>query len=389
TITYRWRAEDACGNFTEVTQSFDVLPDTAAPTNISCPTGGDLGCNPLPSQYAPGTATWEDDCSNINSGVFEGTPIQDGCDWSVTHTYWATDDCGNMSTCEQTFTWSIDEYESCETAFGRLSTNNPPSQCFLDDNDYNFNRWGWTNYIEQEGSYTMELWAGAAHCDTSNGEFVGTATVTYNGGLVDVEYQLIGDYVMSEAHIYIGCDKYPTKRNGRPTVAPGQYNFNLGELDYVQNYSLEDVEVSGPFWIIVHAVTCTRVCACTVSNDEGGSQVSNENPIDCSAEFDPITEIGTEGTEMEWNLDFTTYPVPFDNYLNVSYNLDYDSDITIEVFDIRGRLIQSIQSDYTQGTRAVTRLDLGGTQNEVLFIKVTTDRGIGMKKVVANNYIKD
>jgi hypothetical protein len=365
-----------------VTTSFNVLPDTDAPTNITCPEGGDIGCNPLPSQYAPGTATWEDDCSSITSGVNEGTPISDGCDWSVTHVYWATDDCGNTSTCEQTFTWSVDEYERCETAFARLSPNNPPSQCFLADDDYNFNRWGWTNYIENEGTYTMDLWAGAAHCDTSRGELVGTVTVTYSGGFVDVEYQLIGDYVMSEAHVNISCDKYPTKPNGSPTVAPGQYNFNLGSLDYVQNYTLEDVEVTGPFWIIAHAVSCTRVCACTISNDEGGSQTSQEDAIDCGTE-------NLSQSEPARNLEFTVYPVPFDNYVNVSLNLNYDSDILIEVFDIRGRLIRTVSTDYYQGSRTVTRLDLGGVANEVLFIKLTTDRSIGMKKVVANNYIKD
>ncbi len=228
----------------------------------------------------------------------------------------------------------------------------------------------------------MDLWAGAAHCNTSNGELVGTVTVTYSGGFVDVEYQLIGDYVMSEAHVNISCDKYPTKPNGRPTVAPGQYNFNLGSLDYVQNYTLEDVEVTGPFWIIAHAVSCTRVCACTISNDEGGSQTSQEDAIDCGTE-------NLAQTEPVWNLDFTAYPVPFDNYVNVSYNLNYDSDVVIEVFDIRGRLIRTIQENYNQGQRAETRIDLSEVPNQVLFIKLSSDRSVGMKKVVANGYNED
>src|SRR5690606_28382965 len=136
--------------------------------------------------------------------------------------------------------------------------------------------------------------------------------------------------------VNIGCDKYPTK-NGRPTVAPGQYNFNLGELDHVNNYTLEDVEVDGPFWIIAHAVTCEVVCRCSISSDEGGSQTSTLDTIDCSAganvaDNDPLTYV----------LDFDVYPVPFNSEFYVKYNFEYDTDVTIEIYNIKGVLVEKI-----------------------------------------------
>ncbi|NNJ83112.1 MAG: T9SS type A sorting domain-containing protein, partial [Flavobacteriaceae bacterium] len=389
TRTYTWTYTDCSGLSDDWVYTY-TIEDTINPEIVNLPEPEPL-CN---DQFPPYLeAEWTDNCAT-GGPLQSGGPVitmLDTCTEQAVYTFYVEDDCGNSDTETVTVIREFDLIENCETAFARLSPNNPPSQCFLDDDDYNFNRWGWTNYIADEGTYTMDLWAGAAHCDTSRGELVGTVTVMYYDDEVDVEYQLTGNYVMSEAHINIGCDKYPTKRNGQPTVAPGQYNFNSGSLNYVQNYTLEDVDVTGPFWIIAHGVTCELTCECSGLPGAPNSDTSTEDPINCTpAPFGESTSTSVDQTrELDWNLDFTMYPVPFDNYLNVAYNLEYDSNILIEVFDIRGRLIQTAQSDYTQGRRAVTRLDLGGTANEVLFIKVTTDRSVGMKKVVANNYIKD
>ncbi len=59
----------------------------------------------------------------------------------------------------------------------------------------------------------MPLWAGATVCDassTNKGTLVGTVDVTYIGTTVTVEYKLSANYKMSEAHVNIGCEPYPT-----------------------------------------------------------------------------------------------------------------------------------------------------------------------------------
>ena len=46
TVTYRWIARDACGNETEVFQTFNVLGDSEAPTFDTQPnTISDISCN--------------------------------------------------------------------------------------------------------------------------------------------------------------------------------------------------------------------------------------------------------------------------------------------------------------------------------------------------------
>ena len=51
-VTYRWTATDACGNISEVTQVFNVLGDSAAPTFTTIPSViADVSCaDVLPTQ---------------------------------------------------------------------------------------------------------------------------------------------------------------------------------------------------------------------------------------------------------------------------------------------------------------------------------------------------
>ncbi|MFN7117987.1 MAG: T9SS type A sorting domain-containing protein, partial [Saprospiraceae bacterium] len=109
TVTHEYYAIDNCNNEATCTQTFTWIVDGGAPTLIDCPDGGDLGCNPDPSEYAPTAAVWDDECGTIaEEGVRAGTPSNDGCEWTVTHEYNAIDNCNNEATCTQTFTWTID-----------------------------------------------------------------------------------------------------------------------------------------------------------------------------------------------------------------------------------------------------------------------------------------
>jgi len=317
-------------------------------------------------------ADWTDNCAD--GGTISATPTNittTGCGETADYVFTKTDDCGNSDTETVTVERSIDLFENCNTAYARFEEG--PNVCFLVDG---FSQWGWTNNIENEGVYTMPLYAGAAGCDLNNGSQAGEVTVTYAGGLVDVEYNLFAGYVMHKAHIYIGCEKYPTLPNGKPTVAPGQYTFDLGSLDFVTNYTLEDVEVDGPFWIIVHAVTCEETCRCSISQDEGGTQTTSES-IDCT----------DDSFEWDWSLEFDVYPVPFDGVFTVDYTFEYDTDVTIVVYDIKGILVRNIMiSDYVKGTNAKTKIEMREISDEILFVKLKTNRGSGVKKIVSMIY---
>ena len=141
----------------------------------------------------------------------------------------------------------------CETAFAYCDDG---SNCFIDNG---FNRWGWSlGPIEAPYKEICNLYAGAAHCDTDNGEEVGFIDFDYDLGVVRVHFTAYEGYLFHEIHLYVGNQMFPLKPNGKPTVAPGQYPYS-GEYpegtDYVQ-FNLEE-EFEGEIYIIAHAVVCT------------------------------------------------------------------------------------------------------------------------------------
>ncbi len=126
----------------------------------------------------------------------------------------------------------------CETAFGLGDYGT----CF---SEYGFSRWGWTNGPVGEGQYTFDVWAGAGQCDTDKGEWAGTVTVTYGGGTVSVEYDILDEFEVTETHVYAGSNPIPTDKKGKETVAPGQYKVGS--------------DLSGDIYIIVHLVVCKEI----------------------------------------------------------------------------------------------------------------------------------
>ncbi len=152
------------------------------------------------------------------------------------------------------------EIGGCETMFAK--GNDDEALCFIDDEDNNFNRWGWTNGPLSEGTYEFAIWAGAGQCDTDKGDLAGTVVLEYAGGVANVTYTTNGNYVLTETHLYIGNDPYPLQKRGNnyvPTVAPGQYPYQNGSLDnvFMDSYSIDGL--SGDIFIIAHGVVCEIV----------------------------------------------------------------------------------------------------------------------------------
>jgi hypothetical protein len=139
----------------------------------------------------------------------------------------------------------------CETAF---AYGNDFAACFILWEE--FSNWGWTNgQIQDAGVYTWDIYAGAGQCDLSKGTVVGTLTLDYDGvSTAQVTYSMDPGFTMSETHLYIGSDPFPSDKNGF-TNAPGKYSFIHDDLSAATTDSYT-VSVSGDFYIIAHAVVC-------------------------------------------------------------------------------------------------------------------------------------
>ena len=103
TITRTWTATDDCGNVASATQVITVI-DNAAPTLNGVPANTQVLCNAIPS--AP-VVTASDAC-DTNVPVTFSEQVGTGCPYTITRTWTATDDCGNVASATQVIT-VIDE----------------------------------------------------------------------------------------------------------------------------------------------------------------------------------------------------------------------------------------------------------------------------------------
>ncbi|MHC4990631.1 MAG: hypothetical protein ACYTGC_06585 [Planctomycetota bacterium] len=149
---------------------------------------------------------------------------------------------------------------SCETAF---AYGDDLATCFLaidEDSDgiEDFNRWGWTNQIAEPDVYMFAIYAGAGRCDTTKGTLVGTLTVIYAGGLVDVIFTMNDGYEADEVHVYVGSEILARNVNDEYTVAPGQYPYVADDLAGASSHAVMGIPVTGPFHVVAHAVACSE-----------------------------------------------------------------------------------------------------------------------------------
>ena len=79
------------------------------------------------------------------------------------------------------------------------------------------------------------------------------------------------------------------------------------------------------------------------------------------------------------------YPIPFKETINLKYNAAIGTTTTIEIFDVTGNVLKSINNSIGKAT-TVTSLDLSdiGIGHHVLFVRLTTNQGTIVKKIIKN-----
>jgi hypothetical protein len=88
---------------------------------------------------------------------------------------------------------------------------------------------------------------------------------------------------------------------------------------------------------------------------------------------------------LDSNTNFLVSPVPFNNEVFVDYSFDYQTDVTIELYDLKGALLKSIvNKNYASGSQSKTKLDLRALSNQMFFVKLITNKGISVKKIISN-----
>jgi len=103
-ITRTYRATDASGNFAECTQTI-TIDDTLAPA-ITCPADIFIDCDDSSDPAHTGTASATDNCDSSPGITYSDVETPGICPQEkiITRTWTATDDCGNISQCNQVIT---------------------------------------------------------------------------------------------------------------------------------------------------------------------------------------------------------------------------------------------------------------------------------------------
>lgn len=282
--------------------------------------------------------------------------------WSVDgETYSLSDspvelDLTDENGCPYTATLIINEKEDCdngggggcETAFARL---NESSICFINDPDINTNRWGWTNFFDTEGQYTMNVYSGAGQCDISKGTFTAQAFISYEDGNVSVTVETLPGFSMTEIHVYVGEAKYPVQGNS-PTVAPGQYPYINDQLDNETEYSFNDIDVSeytDGFYVIVHAVICGN----------GDNQESKSFP-----------EI------------LGTAHKPGSNTFSVKVQMPTRGKVDLDLYDISGKRVMDYKPKNVHQGENKLEYNIYDLSSKLYIIKIRSGNSVLMKKTI-------
>ena len=117
----------------------------------------------------------------------------------------------------------------------------------------NSEAWGWTNFINSEGTHEFLLFAAAGQNDTERGTLVGRLIVEVyeedGSTLAKVEYMVDAPFTISEYHLWVGETPLPMVRRGRnnvPTAAPGQFPYTNG--------AIVEVDLDAGFYVAAHGV---------------------------------------------------------------------------------------------------------------------------------------
>lgn len=83
-------------------------------------------------------------------------------------------------------------------------------------------------------------------------------------------------------------------------------------------------------------------------------------------------------------IDFIVFPVPVDDYLNIKYLFDNETNVTIQIFDLKGDLIFDINDDNAYLNK-ILKIELPKklANHEILSVNVTTKNGRTHKAVIA------
>jgi hypothetical protein len=398
-ITRTWTATDDCGNHASASQTIHVQ-DVMAPTIAALPAPSTIDCPAVPV-FAQATAT--DTCDSEVSLTFNDVTTPGNCagNYSITRTWTATDDCGNHASASQTIhvqdvtapvlSCSANQILEC----GANPVFSAPTMSDSCDSNPILNDLGITTTYNSDGSVTYtKTWTATDACGNVSSSCSQSITVPACEGCT------LGYW---KNHTDRWCSSYlPSMLFGNVFVnAPS----SLANLTLLQALNLGGGGINN----LARQGVAALLNACSDEVDFGAPYADNpQSVIDAvnaaylaggnapgklATQLDALNNLGcplggTKATNKE-SLSvpaiFTPYPVPFKNNLTIRYDFDYASDVKIEVFNLLGVLLLSKTDANGYLNKEITLdFNFNKEKSQVYLVKVTTNRGNSIKKVMSS-----
>ncbi|MFV5692559.1 T9SS type A sorting domain-containing protein, partial [Flavobacterium sp. LT1R49] len=169
-----------------------------------------------------------------------------------------------------------------------------------------------------------------------------------------------------------------------PTGTGYQYSIDNGAHWQPETLFSALAAGSNPSIIVKNAAGCISFPAssCDAANCPPASgKITNSD----TKTTETIVPIETTLTAKTSNVGFDAYPVPFKDRLTIKYKFDYVSDVKIDVFNAQGiSVLSKTDTNSYLNKEIALDLKLNKGKEQVYIVKVTTDRGSSVKKVMSS-----
>ena len=94
---------------------------------------------------------------------------------------------------------------------------------------------------------------------------------------------------------------------------------------------------------------------------------------------------GKGGNEKIVSSSVSAYPVPFKETVNIQYDIEYSSDVVIEIYDMRGKHLRTYtDKNVSKGKVTSLNVDFALKANQMYVVKIKTDRETIVKQIVSS-----